>query len=640
MNPPLPTFTHLGSTVILRPASQFSKQELNSRLHQMEVQYDQTNMSKNYFKNLYENALKYDQNKIKIFDRLIKDTIIYKNLLKNNSQNFAHSPEKYVKNEKVPIIQTSFITNQTSNRSSNQNNISHNYNNSNNYTNDIQTRNDYNHETPNNNYHTKRNDSSFQKGFNQNENQNSFKNAIVNEIKKNQAAINNQNNISNNNSRNEFDNRNQQYQNSFTQQSNTDEYQTGTFGNSMMNNNTNTNNNTKYQSNYNNNSEIQTNYNSNNPNVNSFNNNQYKDQYKEQYNNSPFNEQKNYPNNQNQSNYRQYDENNNFPQKYNNQNQQSYTTNNSNIQQNNLNYSNYERKNCIVDGNSQPNNDYNNNINNINNKYQNPHGNNINPISLTIQSAVNENSTNAYNQYDNSRGGYNPNNINMQRNFNPNRRPILANNNRGIQEEDDGDGESNFTFMSKFDRIKNFFNEKENRDTCFNILQFIIIAVILAIIVRYGIRHSQTIGDKVAETAKAITDPKLFIEIIFGLIKAIIVELFWRKFYITIPLIILSIYIYHYRKNRQFEKVCKDIIEDIKKYLRTAPPDRNGNRTITIDEIINRYTRKYNIDRKIFIKKYLKQLDSLRRNDHALKESNVINERGIADKGWELSGMN
>ena len=617
MNPPLPTFTHLGNTVILRPASQFSKQELNSRLHQMEVQYDQTNMSKNYFKNLYENALKYDQNKIKIFDRLIKDTIIYKNLMKNNSQNFAHSPAKVVKNEKMPIIQTSFMTNQTSNndsRISNQNNISQYYNNSNNYNNDIQTRNEYNHETPNNNYNT-RNISFFQKGFNQNENQNSFKNAIVNEIKKNQAEINNQNNnISNNNSRNEFDNRNQQYQNSFTQQSNMDEYQTGTFGSSLKNNN----NNTNYQSNYTNNTEMQTNYNSNNPNVMSFNNNQYKDQYKEQYNNSPFNEQKNYRNNQNQ---------------------QSYNTNNSNIQQNNINYSNYERKNCIVDGNNQPNREYNNNINNINNKYQNPHGNKINPISLTIQSAVNENNFNRNNQYENFRGGYNPNN-NIQNNFNQNRRPILANNNRGISEEDDGDGESNFTFMSKFEGIKNFFNEKENRETCFNILQYIIIAVILSIIIRYGIRYSHTIGEKVADTAKTITDPKFFFEIIVGLIKEIIVGLFLKKFYITIPLILLSLYIYHYKKKSQFEKVCKDIIEDIKKYLRTAPPDRNGNRTITRDEIINRYTRKYNIDRNIFIKKYLKELDSLRKKDHALKESNVINERGIPEKGYELSGIN
>jgi hypothetical protein len=587
-------------------------------------------MSKNYFKNLYENALKYDQNKIKIFDRLIKDTIIYKNLLKNNSQNFAHSPEKVVKNEKIPIVQTSFMTNQTSNndsRISNQNNLSYNYNN---YNNDIQTRNEYNHETPNNNYNTKKNTNNFQKGFNQNEAQNSFKNAIVNEIKKNQTAINNQNNVSNNNSRNEFDNRNQQYKNSFPQQSNMDEYHTGTFGSSIMNKN----NNTNYQSNLTNNTEMQTNYNSNNPNVQSFNNN---NQFKEQYNNSPFNEQKNYPNNQTQSNYYQNDENNNFPQKYNNQNQQSFNNNKSNIQQNNINYSPYERKNCIVEGRIQPNNQYNNNINN---KYQNPYSNNINPISLTIQSAVNENSTNRNNQYENFRNGYNPNTNNNQRNFIENRRPIIANNNRGIQEEDDGDGESNFSFTSKFDRIKNFFNEKENRDTCFNILQFIIIAVILSIIIRYGIRYSHTIGEKVADTAKTITDPKFFFEIILGLIKEIIVGLFLKKFYITIPLIILSLYIYHYRKKSQFEKVCKDIIEDIKKYLRTAPPDRNGNRTITINEIINRYTQKYNIDRNIFMKKYIKELDSLRRRDHALKESNVINERGIPEKGWELSGMN
>ena len=628
MNPPLPTFTHLGNTVILRPGSQFSKQELNSRLHQMEVQYDQTNMSKNYFKNLYENALKYDQNKIKIFDRLIKDTIIYKNLLKNNSQNFAHSPEKVIRNEKVPIIQTSIMTNQTSNndsRISNQNNISHNYNNFNNYNNDIQTRNEYNHETPNNNYNTKKNNSNFQKGFNQNETQNSFITSIANEIKKNQATINNQNN----NYRNEFENSNQQYQNSFTQKPNMDDYQTGTFGNSKVNNN----NNFSYQSNYANNSEIQTNYNSNNPNVQSFNNNQNKVQYKEQHNNSPYYEKQNYPNNQNQSSYYQNDENNNFPQKYNNQNPQSYNTNNSNIQQN----INYERKNCIVDRSSQPNSEYNNNINN---NYQNSQGNKINPISLTIQNAVNDNNTNTNNQYKNFRNGYNQNPNNIQSNFNPNRRPILTNINRGIQEEDDGDGESNFTFMSKFEGIKNFFNEKENRETCFNILQIIIIAVLLSIIIRYGVRYSHTIGEKVADTAKTITDPKFYIETILGFIKEIIIGLFWKNIIYTVPLLILSFYIYQYRKKSQFEKLCKDIIEDIKKYLRNAPMDRYGNRTITINEIINRYSEKYKIDRNIFIKKYMKRLNTLRSKDLSLKESNVINEKGISEKGWELSGMN
>ena len=647
MNPPLPTFTHLGNTVILRPGNQFSKQELNSRLHQMEVQYDQSSMSKAYFTNLYENALKYDQNKIKIFDRLIKDTIIYQKILKNNAQNFAHSPEKIVKNEKIPIIQSKITNNQNSfndSRISNQTNISHNYNNNNynNYNNDIQTnninnsnhgykfesRNEYNHETPNNSYITNKNNINFQKGNNQNETQYSFKNTIVNEIKKNQVAINNQNNNYNNNTRNEVDNRNQQYQNNFGEQSNMDEYQTATFGGSKMNNS----NNTNYQSNYNNNSDIQTNYNSINPNAQNYNNN---NQYKEQYNNSPFYEQKNYPNNQNKSNYYENDENTKFPQKYNNQNQQSYNTNNNNIQQNNLNYSKYERKNCIVDGNNQQNNEYNNNINN---RYQNPHGNNINPISLTIQNAVNENNMNDNNnQYENFKSGYNPNN--MQRNLNQNRRAILANN-RGTQDDEDGDGESNFTFMSKFDRIKNFFNEKENRDTCFNILQFIIIAVILAMVIRYGIRCSHTIGEKVAETAKTITNPKLFIELIFEFIKAIIVELFWNKILITVPLILLSLYVYQYRKNSQFEKICKDIIEDIKKYLRTAPLDRNGYRTITINEIINRYSQKYKIDRKTFVKKYLEKLKTLRKADHSLKESIVINEKGAPENGWELIGMN
>ena len=65
MSASLPQFTYLGQTVILRPGKRFTKDELNSRLHQMNVQYDQSSLSKAYFIDLYENALKYDVNKVK-----------------------------------------------------------------------------------------------------------------------------------------------------------------------------------------------------------------------------------------------------------------------------------------------------------------------------------------------------------------------------------------------------------------------------------------------------------------------------------------------------------------------------------------------------------------------------------------------
>ena len=71
-----PTFTLNNSTVILKPGSQFSINELRSRLHQMEV--DSRNIdAKKELAYLYESTLRDDSNKFKLFDRLKKDTENY-----------------------------------------------------------------------------------------------------------------------------------------------------------------------------------------------------------------------------------------------------------------------------------------------------------------------------------------------------------------------------------------------------------------------------------------------------------------------------------------------------------------------------------------------------------------------------------
>ena len=111
MNTPHQKYTYLGQTVLLIPGSRFTKKELNSRLHQMDVQYNQSNQSKSYFINLYENALKYDVNKKKIFDKLLKDTIYYNNVqnsITNNSRNTIETPPKN-NSQKVSIINNKIV---------------------------------------------------------------------------------------------------------------------------------------------------------------------------------------------------------------------------------------------------------------------------------------------------------------------------------------------------------------------------------------------------------------------------------------------------------------------------------------------------------------------------------------------------
>ena len=83
-------------------------------------------------------------------------------------------------------------------------------------------------------------------------------------------------------------------------------------------------------------------------------------------------------------------------------------------------------------------------------------------------------------------------------------------------------------------------------------------------------------------------------------------------------------------------KKCENIIKDIKNYLKKAPTDKNGIKSISENEIIDKYSEKYNIDYNTFVKEYLEKLKFLLRNDHSLKESKNINIQGIVITKWEL----
>ena len=98
-----------------------TKNELKSRLHQMEIEFDNTNQRKNYFVDLYNKALKYPINKKKIEERIKKDTIEYNERRKKRMRDTSEDASKILnlkgraskqdKNETVNIenkIQTDF----------------------------------------------------------------------------------------------------------------------------------------------------------------------------------------------------------------------------------------------------------------------------------------------------------------------------------------------------------------------------------------------------------------------------------------------------------------------------------------------------------------------------------------------------
>ena len=68
-----PIFSYNNESIVLIPGSRFTKKDLISRLHQMDI--DASNIQdKNTLVNLYESSLQNHQNKLKIFDKLRKDT--------------------------------------------------------------------------------------------------------------------------------------------------------------------------------------------------------------------------------------------------------------------------------------------------------------------------------------------------------------------------------------------------------------------------------------------------------------------------------------------------------------------------------------------------------------------------------------
>ena len=112
MSTQFPLFTYEGKTVILIPGRFFNKNELNYRLNQMEIQYYQASLSKNYFIDLYENALKFDIYKIKIFDLLLKDTNYYSETINSKNNINLNNSETSIKNNnsKEVLIQDNMIT--------------------------------------------------------------------------------------------------------------------------------------------------------------------------------------------------------------------------------------------------------------------------------------------------------------------------------------------------------------------------------------------------------------------------------------------------------------------------------------------------------------------------------------------------
>ena len=88
-------FTYKGQSVIIQPGTVLPKTELVMRLKEMGFSTVDTTYNKNDIVNIYEIAMNYDNNKIKIFNSLIKDTQYF------NSLNSFQKKEFYNKHNSI-----------------------------------------------------------------------------------------------------------------------------------------------------------------------------------------------------------------------------------------------------------------------------------------------------------------------------------------------------------------------------------------------------------------------------------------------------------------------------------------------------------------------------------------------------------
>lgn len=76
-------FTYNDETITIIPGKNLPKNELIKRLKEMDIVVESSNSKNNLIKS-YEYALRKDENKIKIFDKLKKDNVLFKKI--HNSQ--------------------------------------------------------------------------------------------------------------------------------------------------------------------------------------------------------------------------------------------------------------------------------------------------------------------------------------------------------------------------------------------------------------------------------------------------------------------------------------------------------------------------------------------------------------------------
>ena len=598
------TFNYKNYKLKILNGETFSLNQLKSRLHQMEIPFNiNEKHKKSYYSQLYNQAIKNNNNKMKIIDLLISDSIDdsnnpnLKRQLIGEENNFPHT-------QKIPKINDdSFKKDFQHNQETNQKNP-----NLNNFTNMM----NYNYNNNNIHYNDINNQNNPQRNINNNNINNNlnYHNAIKNEINNN------------------FVNGNEVIKNNINQNINSQ----------LINQNPN--------DNHTSDTHIPIRKNYDNINTNIKNNNINTQHY----------QSINYTNNQNQNNYKPNNFSFNTPvQKINenpnihnnfNQNYLNQTTNQIKIsdyhenEDNNLNNQNKNSNNflsfknpsdvkmssSIINGQNL---NYQNQNDNYPNKYTNEifdKMNNINQQSnINLHNSIHMNNQNNYQNINNDANEINTSkkiqNIDSIQNTNVSILDTQKNqfNNNNIQS---GYSNNNNSYYYNNEPKKSFFNF----DNIYSLLLTIFMIGLLGFFIYLISKYNLKIINFTKEGINTITNPKKFFgEFLLGnflSLMKLIKEFSWKYLYQIIFLGIIIVIFFILKIHFEKKRILNEIFQDIQRRLNGIFNSHNEYSIIggiPEKDIIKYYSEKYNISYEVFNSNYMPLLREMRRNNINIK---------------------
>ena len=220
----------------------------------------------------------------------------------------------------------------------------------------------------------------------------------------------------------------------------------------------------------------------------------------------------------------------------------------------------------------------------------------------------------------------NNDNNNNENNNNKNQKNKKENN---IDKKDD-DEKSSFSIFSAFENFKKNPLYKYRKFILIHIIILLIFLIISISLLHLIYNYRENIINFFSDIFNILCQPRRILDLLTSFISVLFLGPvhYW---YISIPVLILLFVFYIYMRKYLFKKRCKEILEKIVKHLKN-----DENNYISEIDIYKRFVQPYGISYDKFLKKYLVQLHKLRRNDNRLKLSSMKKDEKII-VFWELS---